>query len=125
MRKLHAEVMCLRKVAEAAPEQAELQLDLARLVLLDIGGVHEGWQLLDALPVKLAPDERGQDACRAGLRRAAAGGAARNAAGRDRDQPGRPAHIACPKHRAVAASATLHILHDSNSGIGLAVSRLA
>ncbi|MFC7300785.1 thioredoxin [Cognatiluteimonas weifangensis] len=53
----HAEVMRLRKAVEAAPEQAELKLDLA-LALLAIGGAHEARQLLDALPANLATDER-------------------------------------------------------------------
>ena len=53
----HAEVMRLRKAAEAEPDNAELKLDLA-LALLATGGAHEAEQLLDALPANLATDER-------------------------------------------------------------------
>ena len=53
----HAEVMRLRKAIEAAPEQAELKLDLA-LALLQTGAAGESEQLLDALPANLATDDR-------------------------------------------------------------------
>ena len=53
----HAEALRLRKAIEAAPEQAELRLDLA-LALLQIGATGEAEQLLDALPANLATDER-------------------------------------------------------------------
>jgi putative thioredoxin len=53
----HAEVLRLRKAVEAAPDQPELQLDLA-LALLAIGAASEAEQLLDALPANLATDER-------------------------------------------------------------------
>jgi len=53
----HAEVVRLRKAAEAEPEKAELKLDLA-LALLATGGAHEAEQLLEALPANLSTDER-------------------------------------------------------------------
>ncbi|NUS39376.1 MAG: thioredoxin [Lysobacter sp.] len=53
----HAEVLRLRKAAEAEPGKPELQLDLA-LALLAVGHAHEAEQLLDALPANLATDER-------------------------------------------------------------------
>jgi len=53
----HAEVLRLRKAAEAEPDKAELQLDLA-LALLAVGHAHEAEQLLDALPANLAHDDR-------------------------------------------------------------------
>lgn len=53
----HTEVMRLRKAVEAEPDQAELKLDLA-LALLGTGGAHEARQLIDALPINLATDER-------------------------------------------------------------------
>ncbi len=53
----HAEVMRLRKAAEAEPDKAEHKLDLA-LALLHTGGAHEAEQLLDALPANLSTDDR-------------------------------------------------------------------
>ncbi|WP_242113138.1 thioredoxin [Luteimonas aquatica] len=53
----HAEVMRLRKAAEAEPDKAEHRLDLA-LALLRTGGAREAEQLLDALPANLATDDR-------------------------------------------------------------------
>ncbi len=53
----HAEVVRLRKAAEAEPEKAELKLDLA-LALLATGGAHEAEQLLEALPANLSTDDR-------------------------------------------------------------------
>jgi putative thioredoxin len=53
----HAEVLRLRKAAEAEPDKPEHQLDLA-LALLAVGHAHEAEQLLDALPANLATDER-------------------------------------------------------------------
>ena len=53
----HAEVIRLRKAAEAEPDQPERRLDLA-LALLAVGHAHEAEQLLDALPANLATDER-------------------------------------------------------------------
>ena len=53
----HAEVVRLRHESEAAPDNAELRLDLA-LALLRIGAAQEAEQLLDALPANLATDDR-------------------------------------------------------------------
>ncbi|MFD0739534.1 thioredoxin [Lysobacter koreensis] len=53
----HAEVVRLRAAVAAAPEQAELKLDLA-LALLQTGAAHEAEQLVDALPANLATDDR-------------------------------------------------------------------
>lgn len=53
----HAEVMRLRKAAEAEPDKGELKLDLA-LALLQTGGAREAEQLLDALPANLSTDDR-------------------------------------------------------------------
>ncbi len=53
----HAEVLRLRKAAEAEPDKAELKLDLA-LALLATGASAEAEALLDALPANLATDER-------------------------------------------------------------------
>jgi len=53
----HAEVLRLRKAAEAEPDKAELNLDLA-LALLATGASAEAETLLDALPANLATDER-------------------------------------------------------------------
>jgi len=53
----HAEVVRLRHESEAAPDNAELKLDLA-LALLRIGAAPEAEQLLDALPANLATDDR-------------------------------------------------------------------
>ena len=53
----HAEVMRLRKIAEAEPDNAEHKLDLA-LALLQTGAASEAEHLLDALPANLATDER-------------------------------------------------------------------
>jgi putative thioredoxin len=53
----HAEVLRLRKAAEAEPDKAELRLDLA-LALLAVGHAHEAEQLLDGLPANLAHDDR-------------------------------------------------------------------
>ena len=53
----HAEVVRLRHESEAAPNNAELRLDLA-LALLRIGAAQEAEQLLDALPANLATDDR-------------------------------------------------------------------
>ena len=53
----HEEVMRLRKAIEAAPDQAELKLDLA-LALLQTGAATEAEHLLDALPANLATDDR-------------------------------------------------------------------
>lgn len=53
----HAEVMRLRKAIEAAPDKADLKLDLA-LALLASGSAREASGLLDALPANLATDER-------------------------------------------------------------------
>jgi len=53
----HAEVVRLRHESDAAPDNAELKLDLA-LALLRIGAAQEAEQLLDALPANLATDDR-------------------------------------------------------------------
>ncbi|WP_374248147.1 thioredoxin [Thermomonas sp.] len=53
----HQEVLRLRNLAEAEPDKAEHQLDLA-LALLQIGAAGEAEQLLDALPANLATDDR-------------------------------------------------------------------
>ena len=53
----HAEVMRLRKIAEAEPDNAEHKLDLA-LALLQTGAASEAEHLLDALPANLATDDR-------------------------------------------------------------------
>lgn len=53
----HAEVRRLRQAVEAAPDKAELRLDLA-LALLAVGQAHEAEQLLDALPANVAHDDR-------------------------------------------------------------------
>ena len=53
----HAEVMRLRKLAEAEPDTAEHRLDLA-LALLQTGASVEAGTLLDGLPANLATDER-------------------------------------------------------------------
>ena len=53
----HAEVRRLRQEIEAAPDKAELRLDLA-LALLAVGNAHEAEQLLDALPANVAHDDR-------------------------------------------------------------------
>jgi putative thioredoxin len=53
----HAEVLRLRKAAEAEPDKPELRLDLA-LALLAVGHAHEAEQLLDGLPANLAHDDR-------------------------------------------------------------------
>ena len=53
----HAEVVRLRKAAEAAPDDAALRLDLA-LALLAAGNAREAETLIDALPANLATDER-------------------------------------------------------------------
>ena len=53
----HEEVMRLRKIAEAEPDNAEHKLDLA-LALLQTGAASEAEHLLDALPANLATDER-------------------------------------------------------------------
>jgi putative thioredoxin len=53
----HAEVVRLRKAADAEPDNAEHRLDLA-LALLATGGAHEAGQLIDGLPANLATDER-------------------------------------------------------------------
>ncbi|MGN6512918.1 MAG: thioredoxin [Lysobacteraceae bacterium] len=53
----HAEVLRLRKAAEAEPDQPAHKLDLA-LALLAVGHAHEAEQLLDALPANLATDDR-------------------------------------------------------------------
>ncbi|AKC85942.1 thioredoxin [Pseudoxanthomonas suwonensis] len=53
----HAEVVRLRKAAEAEPDKDELKLDLA-LALLKTGAAGEAEQLLDALPANLATDDR-------------------------------------------------------------------
>ena len=53
----HAEVLRLRKAADAEPDKPELRLDLA-LALLAVGHAHEAEQLLDGLPANLAHDER-------------------------------------------------------------------
>ncbi|MEO5630191.1 MAG: thioredoxin [Thermomonas sp.] len=53
----HEEVMRLRKAVEAAPDTAELKLDLA-LALLQTGAATEAEQLLDGLPANLAVDDR-------------------------------------------------------------------
>ena len=53
----HAEVVRLRKLADAEPEVAGHRLDLA-LALLATGGAREARHLLDALPANLATDER-------------------------------------------------------------------
>ncbi|MFC0678977.1 thioredoxin [Lysobacter korlensis] len=52
-----AEVERLRGESAAAPDQAELRLDLA-LALIRIGETDEARALLDALPANLATDER-------------------------------------------------------------------
>ncbi|MBU8975077.1 thioredoxin [Lysobacter sp. MMG2] len=57
----HAEVVRLRHESEAAPDNAELKLDLA-LALLRTGAAQEAEQLLDALPANLATDDRAQRA---------------------------------------------------------------
>ncbi len=53
----HAEVMRLRKLAEAEPDKPEHRLDLA-LALLKTGAAAEAVGLLDALPANLSTDER-------------------------------------------------------------------
>ncbi len=53
----HAQVLTLRKAIENDPEKPELKLDLA-LALLEIGAAAEAETLLDALPAKLATEER-------------------------------------------------------------------
>jgi putative thioredoxin len=53
----HAEVMRLRKLAEAEADKPEHRLDLA-LALLQTGNAKEAEQLLDALPANLAHDDR-------------------------------------------------------------------
>ena len=53
----HAEVVRLRKAAEAAPDDAALRLDLA-LALLAAGNAREADALIEALPANLATDER-------------------------------------------------------------------
>ncbi|UTA53767.1 thioredoxin [Lysobacter soli] len=53
----HAEVVRLRHESDAAPDNAELKLDLA-LALLRTGAAQEAEQLLDALPANLATDDR-------------------------------------------------------------------
>ena len=53
----HAEVVRLRKAAEAAPDDAALRLDLA-LALLAAGNAREAVALIAALPANLATDER-------------------------------------------------------------------
>jgi len=53
----HAEVLRLRRAVEAAPDDANLKLDLA-LALLATGGAQEAGRLLDALPANLATDDR-------------------------------------------------------------------
>ncbi|MDQ3617773.1 MAG: thioredoxin [Pseudomonadota bacterium] len=53
----HAEVVRLRSETTAAPDNAELRLDLA-LALLQTGATAEARQLLDALPANLATDDR-------------------------------------------------------------------
>ncbi|BDU15920.1 thioredoxin [Lysobacter auxotrophicus] len=53
----HAEVVRLRHESEAAPDNAELRLDLA-LALLRTGAAQEAEQILDALPANLATDDR-------------------------------------------------------------------
>lgn len=57
----HAEVVRLRNESAAAPDNAELRLELA-LALLRTGAATEAEQLLDALPANLATDERTQRA---------------------------------------------------------------
>lgn len=57
----HAEVVRLRHESAAAPDNAELRLDLA-LALLRTGAATEAEQLLDALPANLATDDRAQRA---------------------------------------------------------------
>ena len=57
----HAEVVRLRHESDAAPDNAELRLDLA-VALLRTGAVVEAEQLLDALPANLATDDRAQRA---------------------------------------------------------------
>lgn len=52
-----AEVARLRAEIEAAPDKAELKLDLA-LALLGTGGAAEAERLLDGLPANLATDDR-------------------------------------------------------------------
>jgi putative thioredoxin len=53
----HQEVLRLRNLAEAEPDKAEHQLDLA-LALLQIGAAGEAEQWLDKLPANLATDDR-------------------------------------------------------------------
>ena len=53
----HEDVMRLRKDIEAAPDKAELKLDLA-LALLRTGAATEAEHLLDTLPANLATDDR-------------------------------------------------------------------
>jgi len=53
----HAEVMRLRKLAEAEPDTAAHRLDLA-LALLHTGAAVEAGTLLDGLPANLATDDR-------------------------------------------------------------------
>ncbi|MDI9239281.1 thioredoxin [Lysobacter sp. LF1] len=57
----HAEVIRLRTESAAAPDNAELKLELA-LALLRTGAATEAEQLLDALPANLATDDRAQRA---------------------------------------------------------------
>jgi len=52
-----AEVERLRAAIAATPDKPELTLDLA-LALLQIGGVQEAGQLLEALPANLSTDDR-------------------------------------------------------------------
>ena len=53
----HAEVLRLRKLAEAEPDNDEHRLDLA-LALLRTGAAAEAENLLDALPANLSTDDR-------------------------------------------------------------------
>ena len=55
----HAQVVRLRHESDAAPDNAELKLDLA-LALLRTGAAQEAEQLLDALPANLATDDRAE-----------------------------------------------------------------
>ena len=57
----HEDVMRLRKDIEAAPDKAELKLDLA-LALLRTGAATEAEHLIDALPANLATDDRAVNA---------------------------------------------------------------
>lgn len=53
----HAQVMRLRKLTQAEPDQPEHRLDLA-LALLKTGAANEAETLLEALPANLATDDR-------------------------------------------------------------------